>query len=117
MIDLGNITLRNWQEIDVKSLSKNANNRNIWNNLRDEFPFPYTELAAEEWIKISNQNKPLTNFAIEYKGKALFGSLASPDWAPLALRHRIAPALPLLEIMYAIIVSTHNLMYVQTLLL
>lgn len=73
VIDLGNIIIRNWQEKDSKSLSKNANNKKIWDNLRDEFPYPYTELAAKEWIKIANQDNPLTNFAIEYKGKAVGG--------------------------------------------
>jgi len=73
MIDLGIISLRNWQEKDIKSLSKNANNKKIWDNLRDEFPYPYTELAAKQWIEIANQDKPLTNFAIEYKGHAIGG--------------------------------------------
>lgn len=73
MIDLGNIKIRNWQEKDVKSISKNANNKKIWDNLRDEFPYPYTELAAKEWIKIANIDKPTTNFAIEYNGKAVGG--------------------------------------------
>ena len=73
MIDLGNINLRNWQEKDFKSLSRNANNKKIWDMLRDEFPYPYTELAAKQWIKIANQDKPLTNFAIVYKGSAIGG--------------------------------------------
>lgn len=73
MIELGNITLRNWQEKDIRSLTRNANNKKIWDNLRDEFPFPYTEMAAKEWIKIANQNNPLTSFAIVYKGSAVGG--------------------------------------------
>lgn len=73
MIDLGNIILRKWLLKDVKSLAKHANNKNIWNNLRDEFPYPYTEMAAKQWIDIANQNDPLTNFAIEYKGTAVGG--------------------------------------------
>lgn len=73
MIELGNITLRNWQEKDIKSLAKNANNKNIWDNLRDEFPFPYTELAAKQWVEIANQDNPLTSLAIIYKGVAIGG--------------------------------------------
>lgn len=73
MMDLGNIILRNWQEKDVKSLSRNANNKMIWDNLRDEFPYPYTEMAAKQWITIANQDKPITNFAIVYKGSAIGG--------------------------------------------
>ncbi len=73
MIDLGHITLRNWQEKDIKSLARNANNKKIWDNLRDQFPYPYTELAAKQWIVIANQDRPLSNFAIEYKGIAVGG--------------------------------------------
>ncbi len=73
MIDLGNIILRNWQEKDIKALVKNANNKEIWDNLRDEFPYPYTELAAKQWIIIANKDKPPTNFAIIYKGITVGG--------------------------------------------
>lgn len=73
MIDLSIITLRNWQEKDIKSLAKNANNKKIWDNLRDEFPYPYTELAAKQWIEIANRDNPITNFAIEYNGNAIGG--------------------------------------------
>jgi len=64
MIEYKNITLRNWQPKDIRSLVKNANNKKIWDNLRDEFPYPYTELAAKQWIEIANREKPLRNFAI-----------------------------------------------------
>lgn len=73
MIDLGDIILRNWQKKDIKSLSRNANNRKIWDNLRDQFPYPYTELAAKQWIVIANQDMPLTNFAIVYKDTVVGG--------------------------------------------
>lgn len=72
-IELGNITLRNWQKKDIKSLARNANNKKIWDNLRDEFPYPYTEMAAKQWIAIANEDSPLTNFAIEYKGNVVGG--------------------------------------------
>lgn len=73
MIIVGNITLRNWQKKDIKSLARHANNKKIWDNLRDEFPYPYTEMAAKQWIVIANEDNPLTNFAIEYKGIAIGG--------------------------------------------
>jgi RimJ/RimL family protein N-acetyltransferase len=73
MIDLGDIVLRNWQKKDIRSLAKHANNKKIWDNLRDEFPYPYTELAAKQWIDIANENVPLTNFAIVFKGTAIGG--------------------------------------------
>jgi len=73
MIDLGIITLRNWREKDVKSLSRNANNKKIHDNLRDSFPYPYTEMAAKQWIEIVGNKTPITNFAIVYKGTAIGG--------------------------------------------
>jgi len=73
MINLGEIVLRGWQKKDVKSLARNANNKKIWDMLRDEFPYPYTELAAKQWIQIANQDNPLTNLAIVYKGVAIGG--------------------------------------------
>jgi RimJ/RimL family protein N-acetyltransferase len=68
-----NIILRKWQEKDVKSLAKNANNKKIHDNLRDSFPYPYTELAAKQWIEIVKNENPVNNFAIEYKGNAVGG--------------------------------------------
>ena len=73
MINLGNVILRNWQIKDVKSLAKNANNKQIHDMLRDSFPYPYTEMAAKQWIEIVENENPLTNFAIEYKGSAIGG--------------------------------------------
>jgi hypothetical protein len=35
--------LREWQLSDAASLAENANNINIWNNVRDYFPHPYSE--------------------------------------------------------------------------
>ena len=33
--------MRVWRLTDRKSLAENANNINIWNNVRDYFPYPY----------------------------------------------------------------------------
>ena len=73
MINLDNVILRNWQIKDVKSLAKNANNKKIHDMLRDSFPYPYTEMAAKQWIGIVENENPATNFAIEYKGLAIGG--------------------------------------------
>jgi RimJ/RimL family protein N-acetyltransferase len=67
MIEPEKFTLRNWQDSDIRSLVKNANNKKIWDNLRDEFPYPYTELAAKQWIELANRDNPLRNFAISYQ--------------------------------------------------
>ena len=63
--------LRQWQQGDEKSLYENANNYNIWKNLKDIFPHPYTLTDAYEWVKMA-QNSP-TNFAIEVNEKAVGG--------------------------------------------
>lgn len=55
-------TLRQWQKGDEESLTKNANNYNIWRSLKDIFPHPYTIEEAYGWVKIA-QNSP-ENFAI-----------------------------------------------------
>jgi hypothetical protein len=45
-IDSGNCKLRSWHLEDVGSLVKQANNRKIWLNLRDQFPHPNTQIDA-----------------------------------------------------------------------
>ena len=66
--------LREWKLSDKESLAENANNINIWNNVRDYFPFPYTVDDGEEFIKmVLNKPKPSVDFAIEIEGKAVGG--------------------------------------------
>lgn len=49
---LGRHVLTSVQQLsDAKDCSRHANNRNIWLNLRDRFPHPYTEDNALSWIK------------------------------------------------------------------
>jgi RimJ/RimL family protein N-acetyltransferase len=62
-------TLRQWREGDEQSLAANANNRKIWINLRDAFPYPYTLKNAVLWIELSKESK--TNFAIDVDGAAV----------------------------------------------
>jgi [ribosomal protein S5]-alanine N-acetyltransferase len=69
-----NFTLRNWQHSDISSLSYNANNIKIWNNLRDYFPFPYTEQNAKEFIDmVAAKPEPITDFAIVVNYQAVGG--------------------------------------------
>lgn len=63
-IDLGNFCIRRYQQEDAPSLTKYANNRNIWINLRDGFPHPYRKSDAEFFIKKFQQLEPLTVYAI-----------------------------------------------------
>lgn len=46
----GNITLRPNQLGDIDSICHHASNKNIWNNLRNRMPHPYTPADATWWI-------------------------------------------------------------------
>jgi len=66
--------IREWQLSDVVSLAENANNINIWNNVRDYFPHPYSEKDGKEFIKmVLLKPKPTVDFAIVADGKAIGG--------------------------------------------
>lgn len=60
--------LRPWRKQDAQALAVIANNRNIWNNVRDRLPNPYTVLDALEWIGHTSQQQPPQNFAILVDG-------------------------------------------------
>jgi len=67
------ITLRPWREEDLASLVRHANNYNIWKNLRDVFPHPYTEEAGRTWLKIAVNETADLLYAIEIDGEAAGG--------------------------------------------
>jgi len=60
-----NIILRACKFSDRDHLVNLANNRKIWDNLRDRFPHPYTRRHATEWIRILGHENPPNNFIIE----------------------------------------------------
>ena len=60
----GDWTLRPWRSGDEVALVKYANNRNIWINLRDLFPYPYTINDATEWVRLCKDQNPVLDFAI-----------------------------------------------------
>ena len=63
--------LRDWQIEDAKSISIYANNRKIWQNLRDGFPHPYSAKDAEAFIATVNKATPRTVFAIATESEAI----------------------------------------------
>jgi [ribosomal protein S5]-alanine N-acetyltransferase len=63
--------IRNWQIQDAPSLAKYANNRKIWLNLRDAFPYPYSLGDAEVFISRVTEADPVTIFAIESHSEAI----------------------------------------------
>jgi len=72
-LKLERCTLRPWRRGDEPSLVHHANNRNVWLNLRDRFPHPYTAKDADEWIARVGPQAPVMNFAIVVDGGAVGG--------------------------------------------
>ncbi len=64
-------TIRDWRKGDEASLVTHANNRKIWQNVRDAFPHPYTMADATDWIHKASSDDPMTSFAIEVDGAAV----------------------------------------------
>jgi [ribosomal protein S5]-alanine N-acetyltransferase len=65
----GEISLRKFNLADIERLSLLANNKKIFDNVRDYFPYPYTEKNAEEFISWCVEEDPKVTFAIDFKGK------------------------------------------------
>ena len=63
-IQIGEYKLRSFELSDYRSIAKYANNRNVWMNLRDAFPYPYSEDDAREFISRVRTERPETKFAI-----------------------------------------------------
>ena len=72
-LKLSTCDVRSWRTSDVDSLAAHANNRNIWLNLRDAFPYPYTKTNARDFIRATRQRVPETSFAIAVDDQAVGG--------------------------------------------
>ena len=66
--------LRPWRPGDAESLATNADNRNVWTNLRSRFPRPYTAAVARVWIArcVGGHERGL-QLAIDVDGLAVGG--------------------------------------------
>ena len=65
--------LRPWRPGDESSLVRHANNRNVWRNLRDLFPSPYTLADARRWIGHAATRPADTAFAVVVEDEAVGG--------------------------------------------
>jgi len=66
--------LRPWRWGDEPTLIANANNRNVWRNLMDHFPYPYGREEAQNWIALCEGSAEVPNrLAIEVDGDAIGG--------------------------------------------
>lgn len=69
-IKLEGCEVRSLRPEDALSLALHADNREVWINLRDAFPHPYTRPDAETFIERCLQ-PPETTFAIAVEGEAV----------------------------------------------
>jgi [ribosomal protein S5]-alanine N-acetyltransferase len=73
-IPFGEWKLRSWQDSDETALVKYADNRKLWLNMQDFFPYPYTLKDAQEWVRKA-KGMPDTCFAIASAVEAI-GSIS-----------------------------------------
>ena len=71
MNPLPHFKIRRWQRGDEESLVRYADNYQIWRNVRDSFPHPYTWQHAQDWIALCESEQTPTVFAIEINGEAV----------------------------------------------
>jgi len=69
-IRLTRCTLRPWRRGDEEDLVRGANDREVWRNLRDAFPNPYTLADAFAWIDRCVEAERPRGLAIEIGGAA-----------------------------------------------
>jgi ribosomal-protein-alanine N-acetyltransferase len=72
-LELPTGVVREWRRADAASLARSANDRRIWRNLRDRFPYPYSLADAEQFLVMVESMSPVTSFAIEVDGDAVGG--------------------------------------------
>ena len=71
LLRLKSCDVRSWEMSDVDSIARYANNRNVWINLRDQFPYPYTRRDGQTFLRHIRERKPETVFAIAVDGQAV----------------------------------------------
>lgn len=70
----GEVRLRPWTDADVNALVRLGDDWEIWLNLRDRFPHPFTTPAAQLWLADQMAlGTPPWSFAIEWRGQLVGG--------------------------------------------
>jgi len=79
--ELTKCTLRPWRSGDEESVALHANNKKIWMNVRDHFPYPYTMADARRWVFHASTVLTDKVFAIDIDGHAIgsIGLVAKDD--------------------------------------
>jgi len=70
---IGDYKIRSWSWQDRAALVRHANNRGVSINLRDSFPYPYTDGDAKHWLRFACDQRPETHFAIANPEEAIGG--------------------------------------------
>ena len=65
--------LRPFNEHDLSSLVKAANNPKIARNLTNKFPYPYTEVNGRDFLSFAMLHHPVRIFAIDIGGEVAGG--------------------------------------------
>jgi len=65
------VNVRKWDEADLDSLVKYANNWNIARWLTNGFPHPYTRADGEAYLSMIAKDNPVKVFAIDINGEAV----------------------------------------------
>jgi hypothetical protein len=63
-LDLKSCGVRSFRDADAAVLARHANNRKVWQQLRDRFPHPYTTDDACGFITFARGADPETAFAV-----------------------------------------------------
>lgn len=70
-LEAGASELRPLQPEDAESIARYANNRNIWKNVRDYFPYPYQLSDAISFITSEGNKNPPNNLGIIYNQECI----------------------------------------------
>lgn len=65
--------IRPFLPTDAEALARLADDREVWRNLRDAFPHPYTKKDARAWIRAATRQVPSMHFAICADGELAGG--------------------------------------------
>lgn len=75
------VQLRTLDEKDATVMAHLANNKNVWDNLRDKMPHPYTRKDAAYFIRLTQNENPQVTFGIACEGSlcGVIGLLLQSD--------------------------------------
>jgi [ribosomal protein S5]-alanine N-acetyltransferase len=72
-LTLPSCRVRGWRSDDLESLVRHADDREVWINLRDRFPYPYHREHGRMFLESIARQMPTTVWAIEAEGAAVGG--------------------------------------------